>query len=28
MAWTDSWQQWHGDSLAGCRGEILTPANA
>ena len=27
-AWRDPWQQWHGDSLAGCRGEILTPANA
>ena len=27
-AWTDPWQQWHGDSLVGCRGEILTPAIA
>ena len=27
-AWTGPWQQWHGDSLAGCRGEILTPASA
>jgi len=26
--WTDPWQQWHGDNLAGCRGEILTPAIA
>ena len=26
--WNDLWQQWHGDSLAGCRGEILTSAIA
>lgn len=23
---TGPWQQWHGDSLCGCRGEILVPA--
>ena len=23
-AWTGLWQQWHGDTLAGCRGEIMT----
>ena len=26
-AWTGPWQQWHGDTLTGCRGEIMTLVN-